>query len=335
MLWEPTLLPTAEQRRLLGTIGSIFLQHHRWPNWAWVDEVLEREGLAADAVLASMARSPAFNYSFVSWPFARSPEPANHVKLTIAGFRHVEAASDLVADRCGLISTLGALRANVVLDPFDTAWPRTTRSQVSHHFYASQHVPPKLIDKARLEFLSEEPATWRCQLLEDPNEAWGVDLSPQVRRFAGLRGVDDYLERLASMMAEAEPPTEALLLTSPFTMPAAFDYLDAVWQLRFGEHLVVPPGLERSARLALDIATEDEADTALSALAEVLKSLNVPGVEGVGGHPLERLLSYLATQLPEEAMPAVARAAKILDAARQVRPSALTGLEHPGGPPPG
>ena len=77
---------------------------------------------------------------------------------------------------------------------------------------------------------------------------------------------------------------EVPVLTSPFTMPAAFDYLDAVWQLRFGQPLLVPPGLERSARLILDVATAEEADTALSALAEVLKNLNVPGVGCAGMH---------------------------------------------------
>jgi hypothetical protein len=109
-------------------------------------------------------------------------------------------------------------------------------------------------------------------------------------------------------------------------MPAAFDYLDAVWRLRFGEPLVVPPGLERSARLVLDVATAEEADTALSALAEVLKNLKVPGVGGLGGHPLQRLAPYLETKLPEEAMPAVSQAVTILDAARQVRAS----LQHVG-----
>ena len=321
MFWEPGVEPTAEQRRLLETIGSIFLEHHRWPNWAYVDEVLEREGLAADAVLMSMPRDPTFNYSFVSWPFARPPQPANDVKLTIAGFRHLEAASVLVADRCALIGTLGAIRANVQLDPFDTGWPRTTMKEVSTRLYASHRMPPVPITKARMEFLSEEPATWRCQLLEDLTEDWVVELAPQVRRFADLRDVDDFLERLGSMMAEARQPSEAPVLASPFTLPAAFDYLDTVWQLKFGKPLIVPPGLERSARLVLDVATAEEADTALSALAEVLKNLNVPGVEGIGGHPLQRLVSYLATQLPEEAMPTVSEAVSILDAARQVRAS--------------
>ena len=56
---------------------------------------------------------------------------------------------------------------------------------------------------------------------------------------------------------------------------------------------------------------------------------NVLGVEGVGGHPLQRLVPYLETKLPEEAMPAVSQAVTILDAARQVR----TSLQHVGAQP--
>ena len=48
---------------------------------------------------------------------------------------------------------------------------------------------------------------------------------------------------------------------------------------------------------------------------------NVLGVEGVGGQPLQGLVPYLATNLPEEAMPAVSQAVTILHTARQVRTS--------------
>ena len=45
-----------------------------------------------------MPRDPTSNYSFVSWPFARAPEPAHHVKLTMAGFQYLETASVLVPE---------------------------------------------------------------------------------------------------------------------------------------------------------------------------------------------------------------------------------------------
>lgn len=110
-------------------------------------------------------------------------------------------------------------------------------------------------------------------------------------------------------------------LNSPFTLPAAIDYLDAIWRLRFNEPLVEPPGLERSARIAFSVGTVEEADSALSALAEVLKTLNVPGMPDVGGHPLQRLVPFLRTCLPEVAMPAIQQAIIVLDAVRQVRAS--------------
>ena len=62
-----------------------------------------------------------------------------------------------------------------------------------------------------------------------------------------------------------------------------------------------PPGVERSARLAFDAGSPDEVDSRLSALAELLKGLQVPGLPGVGGHALQRLGPFLESQLPIEA----------------------------------
>ena len=73
-----------------------------------------------------------------------------------------------------------------------------------------------------------------------------------------------------------EDRTSANTFRSPFTLPASIDYLDAVWRLRFGNRLVAPPGIERSARLAFTATSPEEADSRLSALAEVFKGLTFP-----------------------------------------------------------
>ena len=118
----------------------------------------------------------------------------------------------------------------------------------------------------------------------------------------------------------------AVTFHSPFTLPAAIDYLDAVWRLRFANHLVSPPGVERSARLAFTATSAEEADSRFSALAELLKGLNVPGVEGIGGHPLARLGPFLESKLPDESHDRIREAVALLDAARQVR----AGAQHAG-----
>jgi hypothetical protein len=50
---------------------------------------------------------------------------------------------------------------------------------------------------------------------------------------------------------------------SPLGMVAAFDYLDVVWQLKFGRKLLRVPSAERAARLALVVSTPEEFDNRL------------------------------------------------------------------------
>ncbi len=168
-----------------------------------------------------------------------------------------------------------------------------------------------------------------CQLVNASGDDWTLELSPQVRQFAGISGVEDYVERLAILLISETAAPAAAELVSPFSLPASLDYLDTVWRLKFGQGLVVAPGVERSARLAFDVDSPEEADSALSALAEVFKNFQVAGTPGVGGHPLQRMGPFLATHLPPEVRPQVEHAIDVLDAARRVR----AGSEHFGAQP--
>lgn len=79
------------------------------------------------------------------------------------------------------------------------------------------------------------------------------------------------------------------------------------------------PGVERSARLALDASSPEEVDSRLSALSELLKGLKVSGQSGIDGHPVERLLTFLKSKLPKEAHERINQAIKVLDDVRRLR----------------
>jgi hypothetical protein len=241
----------------------------------------------------------------------------------------VKAAEVLVADHCMLINILGIIRSGISLDPFANERPRVTMADVSRALFTATGRPPAPIASSRLDFISHEPATWLCQLVDASDDDWTIELSPQVRQFGGIAGVEGYLERLALVLIPDTISADAAQLVSPFTLPASLDYLDTVWRLKFGDGLVVPPGVERAARLAFDVGSVEEADSALSALAEVFKNFQVPGTPGVGGHPLQRLGPFLATHVPPEVRPQVEHAIGVFDAARQLRASS----EHFGAQP--
>lgn len=318
MVADPlTATPTEEQQLVLDVVATIYLQHNRWPSWAWLEETMERRNLDAWSIIAGMPTESTHNYGFV-WPTRpSSPQPQDQIGLRMAGLRHVQLAAGLVSEFCALVGALGTIRSNVNLDPFANERPVATRQDITQQLRSP--MPP---NSSLLDFLSKEPATWQCQIRGDLNAEWTIELSPHVRRFAGIRTIDEYLDRLGSLLVPTSPLDRPLVPVSPFSLPASIDYLDTVWRLRFGGPLIGSPGIERSARLAFDVSSPEEADSALSALAEVLKGLRVPGSPGVDGHPLQRIAPFLATQLPSEAVPRVDEAVERLDAARSLRAGA-------------
>jgi hypothetical protein len=308
--------PTPEQQIVLDEVGMLYMQHGQWPRWAWVDELLDGRRLDGTAVFQSFPREFYVGYGFLG-QHRVTPNSNERVSLTVAGLSHVTVAQTLVNSFLVLLNALGTFRSRITLDPFGDDQPSGQRAAV----LAGR--TPSLYEPLVMPLLDHEPPTWHCTF-QPSRENWeSVVLPAELRRFAGVQSVPDYLERLATYLLPTTSSTDEPV-PSPFTLPAAIDYLDAVWRLRFGDHFVTPPGVERSARLAFTAASAEEADSRLSALAELLGGLQVPGTAGIGGHPLVRLRALLDAELPDEALQRVHDSIAILDAARIVR----VGAQH-------
>ncbi len=301
---------------MFKAIADVYLSRYQWPGWAWLEETMDRQGLDALVLWRSVPREYTHQYGY-TWPAHTNPQPSTRVGLTIAGLSQVDAARPLVAGFVHLVSTLGRLRSNVMLDPSSETRPVFSREEVTSRL----HLMNDAQERSIIDLLGHEPATWLCSV-NHVDQPWSsVELSPSVRRFAGVTDVNEYLIRLGEIIQPpiAEP---VLVYTSPFALPAAIDYLDVTWMRRFGKPLVTAPGIERSARLASMANSASDADSCLSALAEVLKGLQVPGQPGIDGHPLQRLVPFLNSELPPETHNRLAGAVTVLQAARQLRASA-------------
>lgn len=305
--------PTAEQQILIDLVGSVYLQYEQWPRWAYVEEKIERLDLDAAAVLASLPRDT-HSYGAVWLMRQGAPTPDSRVGLTIAGLSRLTGAEAIVDAFIRLVGAMGTFRDGVELDPFSESRPEMARAEV-----VARAGELGVGEGLLLDLMQKEPPTWHCQPNRSSPENWTIELAPVIRRFAGVSDVSDYLDRLSKYTAPpVAAPDEGFV--SPFTLPASIDYLDAVWQLCYHQRLVVPAGVERSARLAFTATSAEEVDSRLSAVAEVLKNLQVPGVPGgKGGHPLQRLVPFLADTLPDEGVERVRAAVEVLDAARRIR----------------
>jgi hypothetical protein len=310
----PTL--TVQQLTLIEAVASGFFLCGQWPDWEFVDETLENKGIDAIKVLASLPREHTHNYGYVA-AVSMLPRSDTEIILTIAGLSQVEKGKGLVDYFLGFVSALGNARINMRPVPRRASPPSVSRTELLTKVFG---FPNMTTEEFVLAAMIREPATWKCQLVPGSDDDWSIQLSPQVRRFAGVSTVEDYLARLRDLIQPVEPPAQETFV-SPFTLPAAIDYLDVVWRLRFGKALVVPAGVERSARLAFDATTPEEADSRLSALAELLKNLQVDGTPGIGGGPLGRLVPFLTEKLPAESHQRITDAVATLDAARKLRVS--------------
>ncbi|SNX88749.1 hypothetical protein SAMN06272735_9250 [Streptomyces sp. TLI_55] len=128
---------------------------------------------------------------------------------------------------------------------------------------------------------------------------------------------------LAEVAAHLSPPAplEALSFTEPRALLRALNFLDIDYELVLGDTLVVPPPMDRSSLLALEVDDEGAYNSGLIVLTDILRDLKVPGRNPGSG--LLRLEAHLASKLPSLDRDAVCRAVQLLDQIRVIRNSAV------------
>lgn len=144
------------------------------------------------------------------------------------------------------------------------------------------------------------------------HDVWTFALLSRLRPFREVDSVEVYLDVVERLLMPPKP-TRVDEEVPPLALPAALDFLDAVWRNALG----VPPLFARrsyqfDAKLAMSCATSDEFDSRMTALADALSNLQIPRQEReerseVG--PLVRLERFITEGLdvsPERVHEAVA-----------------------------
>jgi hypothetical protein len=233
------------------------------------------------------------------------PQRGETIGLTIAGMASLDPLPELAELFLALMSALVDAQRRIRTTssaPVDAAVTRDeciALIDASGVFAPGILMPPAAPTQLR-ELMSQEPATWG---LVRGDDEWSVELRPQLRRFRDIRTVSDYVDRTWTYLGANKPP-EVRAFTSALSLPEAIDYLDVVWRLRFGQPLFAAFGATAGAKLGSGCSTQDEFDSRMSALADVLGHIKVPDPErdGVPKSPgsLERLRMCLVEVLPDE-----------------------------------
>ncbi|GAA3250732.1 hypothetical protein GCM10010532_097570 [Dactylosporangium siamense] len=312
----------APQQSLLDIVGDTVISTGSWPVYQYVQAKLDDLGLDIDEVCAGLPSIPHGQtaYSLIRRDLHRRDEEP--VQLTIAGMAHLPSFKPAVDMFIRFVNALAERRAAAPFEP----------GQV----IKVEIVGPDLVAELGLQdamlagwlpiFLNGEPATFHgAQPLGE--RRWTYQPASFLRRFRGVGDVNDYLTRMRAWIMPPEP-VPLPQSVSPLGLVAAFDYLDVVWQLKFGRKLLHVPSAERAARLAIPVATAEEFDNRLSALGEMLKGMDAAPEEG-DRFLLVKLRRYLSRRLATESQPAMRTAVDILFHVTQIRNSG----QHAGAAP--
>jgi hypothetical protein len=313
---DPLLRPvTADQQALLDIVGDVLAETADWPIYQYVEAKMDDRGLDLETVLASMPgiRVGRGHYSLV---VCNDRSDTGPITLTVAGLAHLQRCGQIISIFLSFLSKLAQARANATYDPHNPIVLEIRSDDLTVGLDMGQIEPMAL-----RTLISSEPGMWHHPITQIGGNVWSVRVSSSIRRFRGIETVEDYVARVR-MCFSPPVPTPLPEPASPFELVAAFDYLDVVWQLKFGSPLITWPSGERTARLPTGAGTPAEYDSRLSTLGELLKGLKVQGRHHP--KPLRRLAEFLTEVLPAEATTRVAGAIDILDAVTLVR----NGAQH-------
>lgn len=133
----------------------------------------------------------------------------------------------------------------------------------------------KLLTRLRA-LLEHEPFLFGIVHQPAPAGPWTVRIPAVLSRYRGVATIEDYIDTVTELVEPLAPPSVPPSV-SALDIPYAIGYLDAVWQTRTGKHLFVSLDPASVARLTLSCSSEEEFNSLMSALADVLGQVVVPG----------------------------------------------------------
>ncbi len=230
-----------------------------------------------------------------------------------------------------MIRYLVELQRRLVPSPDKVVEATVTRAAIEDQIATATHqglvrYPGDMALHKLRQLLEHEPFMHAAvQPSDQTAEDWMVRVPAVLRAYRGIASIDDYIDRVVDQIA---PPGERLVPPSfgALDVPYAIGYLDAVWKNQTGCHLFVGLDPASVARLTLDCADQEDFNSMMSALADVLAQVVVPGqATPPQKAALEAVGEYLASSLEADAVARVGSAVETLIHLRRVRVGAQHG----------
>jgi hypothetical protein len=327
----PSFLPgglAGDQIRFLQVVYDGFTARGDWPIWQYVDMRLDGEGIDAAAVFASfpplVSNQGESQYALVQRSTRHEDNQAT-VRLTVAGLWFILSAEPLLDAFLTTVRLITDKERAITPDPAKEVEATVTSAEVKERLALRRARPPEaddLLVAAVGKVLVEEPPRAWSRMGRSDDGGW------QMRLFTGLSGVrvlrgvgsiDGYVERIVQLLTPAPIPAAAPW-SQPMDLPLAIGYLDITWKVKTGRRLFVNLQADSCARLAQPCASQEEFNSAMSALSDVLAcvvplSAQTPPKFGA----LASLKKDLPPGLPAEAEQRIKDAVELLLTVNHIR----------------
>jgi hypothetical protein len=182
--------PGAEQVALLSAIYEGLKQRGNWPPFSYVDQVLYRQGLDIDKVADGL---PADLTNI--GPGIRHISGDDEVTMTIAGLYHCPGAENDLRLFLEAVST-----AVVDEGSQELSVEGGTRAVLTSSVVANLGADKATLQRMHL-FMRFEPWSGGGGTTADGN--WEIAVTRAIRRFSGVKSIEEYLQRRADFFGQA------------------------------------------------------------------------------------------------------------------------------------
>jgi hypothetical protein len=236
------------------------------------------------------------------------------VRLTVAGLKHVERATQINRGFLWLLNLFCQRQATFTPNPHEVVDVTMSQSEILKAANASLEVSP-VIGRV-IQLLTDEPPLWATGYLQDNEQRYRLDT--RLHDYLSISDIDDYLNRVWTVLAPRRPHVQRHV-ASPLNLVTSADYLGAIWELRTGKRLWGPTRHANAAALSFGCSTLEEFNSRLSSLGDLLGQIEIPNQPG---ERLDRLEKRLHELLRPSSHARVDWAVGTLRAARRLRAGA-------------
>lgn len=185
-----------EQQRTIGLIYEVFKGQATWPTFQYADKVLAHEDIDLQEVLRSMPQGLVFpDVRWGGWFYRAEDE----LKLTVAGLNECPSAGREIRYFIDALRYIARREwEDVPQSPNEVSNLQVTSDEIKQELGGDD------ADLARTHLLfSIEPSIY--SVLSGKGSEWSLQPSIEVRRFRGVRDVEEYLRTKAAFMPARTP----------------------------------------------------------------------------------------------------------------------------------